>query len=205
MLSSLLLHKIHFTLQQIFENDEPFGNISILAVGDLLQLPPVAATSVFGPISMKRGFHSLISSVWQNHFLLHELTEIVRQQEDPEFACILSRIRTGDYTNEDGKAFKMLESNDTLPDDCLSLFCLNVQAEMYNMKQLEKISSRMYVIEAYTSSKDKHTNRLDIYNTIPMNEWGGLPPKVTFAVGEKYLHLKNTDLTDGIVNGAKDV
>jgi ATP-dependent exoDNAse (exonuclease V) alpha subunit len=47
MISQTLLQKLHLTLQDIYENDEPFGSISILAVGDLLQLPPVAAKPVF--------------------------------------------------------------------------------------------------------------------------------------------------------------
>ena len=46
MISSELLLQLHIIMQKIFENNMPFGGISILAVGDL-QLPPVAASAVF--------------------------------------------------------------------------------------------------------------------------------------------------------------
>ena len=160
-------------------------------------------SSVFGPISNVVSYHSLTTSLWQKHFLLHELTEIVRQQKDPEFASILSRIRFGEQTEEDCKKLEALEHNDELEDGCLMIFCLNVQARQYNEEQLEKLNSKIYKIESYTSKKDKHTGRVAIdSSTVDMINGGGLLPIAQFAVGAQYMHLKNTDLSDGLANGA---
>ena len=50
MISAQMLHNINKRLSQIFQTNEltePFGNISIVLVGDLLQLPPVKGSTVF--------------------------------------------------------------------------------------------------------------------------------------------------------------
>ena len=67
-------------MQAIFENDAPFGNASVLPVGDLMQLNPVAEKPVYKHHSS--GYEALAPSIWQL-FHLHELHEIVRQKSDP--------------------------------------------------------------------------------------------------------------------------
>lgn len=47
MVSAPTLSHLDLTLQHVFENEKTFGGIAVLAVGDLLQLDPVADTSVF--------------------------------------------------------------------------------------------------------------------------------------------------------------
>ena len=50
MISAQMLHNVNKRLSQIFQTNEltePFGNISIVLVGDLLQLPPVKGSTVF--------------------------------------------------------------------------------------------------------------------------------------------------------------
>ena len=42
-----IFKQLDFNLQDIMECHEPFGGISILAVGDFLQLPPAAQTPIF--------------------------------------------------------------------------------------------------------------------------------------------------------------
>ena len=50
-------------LQLIKEDDRPFGGVSILASGDLLQLPPVKQAPVFGKV--KHTLESLTESIWK--------------------------------------------------------------------------------------------------------------------------------------------
>jgi hypothetical protein len=207
MVSAALLRKVHLTLQDIFENEEPFGSVSVLAVGDLLQLPPVAAQPVYSNISKQSaGYQSLVCSLWQKHFLLHELVEIMRQREDPEFASLLSRLRIGKHNSADFAELKALENNNSLPDDCLSIFCLNRQADEYNELQLKKLKSKIYTIVAQDSKRDRETGRVPV--TIPesnAHDKESLPREIQFAVNAQYLHLKNTDLGDGLVNGATGI
>ena len=53
MVGSNMLLEIHRRLQQIkgISPDIPFGGVSILAVGDLYQLPPVGQSQLFSPVS----------------------------------------------------------------------------------------------------------------------------------------------------------
>lgn len=75
-----LLH-LHLTLRHIFEiYDKPFAGISVLAVGDLLQLNPVGDLPVFKNPSS--GYSALAGSLWTQNFELHELYEIVGRKSD---------------------------------------------------------------------------------------------------------------------------
>ena len=59
-------------------DDEVFGGVSILAVGDLYQLPPVGQAPLFSTVSDCYGSGSL----WVDHFVMLELTEVMRQRGD---------------------------------------------------------------------------------------------------------------------------
>lgn len=98
MVGAQTFSNVNLTLQEIFENEEPFGNISVLVVGDLMQLNPVGEKPVYK--SHTAIYAALVSSPWEL-FSLYELKQIVRQKEDPRFANILSRIRLGEHTTED--------------------------------------------------------------------------------------------------------
>lgn len=69
MVCSQILINIH---KRIKENkaevseDIPFGGVSILAVGDLLQLSPVEDSPVFA--SPKNAMHRLSMFLWEKHF-----------------------------------------------------------------------------------------------------------------------------------------
>jgi ATP-dependent DNA helicase PIF1 len=99
MVSNKQLSFINERLQQIFRNTELFGGKSVIFVGDLWQLPPIASGYIFSPL--QRDISSLAAtSIWDN-FRFYELDEIMRQAEDPAFAVALSHMNTGVMTDED--------------------------------------------------------------------------------------------------------
>lgn len=66
MVGSQTLINIHKRLKEIKaeqSEDIPFGDVSILAVGDLLQFPPVGDSPVFA--SPKNAMHRLSMSLWE--------------------------------------------------------------------------------------------------------------------------------------------
>lgn len=93
MVSSGTFNYIDKRLQQIKDSTQPFGGITIVAVGDLNQLRPVGQY-VFELSSnvMAR----IAGSVWQSHFHLVELCRIMRQKDDSNFAALLNRVRQGE-------------------------------------------------------------------------------------------------------------
>lgn len=106
MCSSLLLTQMHFRLQEIACNHLLFGGFNIITFGDLLQLPPVNANSVFQSLThseIKKVLDSdfeIKSPLW-NHFTYFELTTNVRQANDENFFLLLNRMRVQALTDSD--------------------------------------------------------------------------------------------------------
>ena len=92
MVGSNMLLEIHKRLQQIkgVSDDVIFGGVSILAVGDLYQLPPVAQAPLFSTVGDSYAQLYRSGSLWVDEFLLIELDEIMRQRGDSAFAELLS-------------------------------------------------------------------------------------------------------------------
>ena len=192
-------------LQDIFENNDPFGNVSILAVGDLLQLNPVGDRAIF-QTSKANDITSLSNNLWKELFYLHELETIVRQENDQPFAQLLKRLRLGQQTKEDINILKKQENNNNLPKDSVCLFSTNNEANVYNLLQLQSIGTQIYRIQANDISNEQETGKRKIIVTSTnVHETGGLRKEIEIAIGARYLHTKNTDLNDGLVNGATGI
>ena len=103
MVGSNMLLQIHKRLQQLKgKGDEAtFGDVSILAVGDLLQLQPVAQPYVFAQVGDAYSRLHRSGSLWMDEFSMIELDEIMRQREDGQFAQLLCRVRTATCTDQD--------------------------------------------------------------------------------------------------------
>lgn len=102
------LYTVHRRLSEIITSDEPFGGISVLAVGDLSQLPPVAQRPVFNTIS--DSIASMYGSLWKKNFRVLELHQIMRQKDDVELANALNRIRLSKHTDDDIQLIKTRET-----------------------------------------------------------------------------------------------
>ena len=58
-----------------------FGGVSILAVGDLYQLPPVGQAQLFSPVNDCYAQLHGSGSLWVDHFQMIELTEVTIETE----------------------------------------------------------------------------------------------------------------------------
>ena len=86
-----------------------FGGVSILAVGDLYQLPPVGQAPLFSTVSDCYAQLYGLGSLWVDHFLMLELTEVMRQRGDSAFSELLCRVRTNSCTSDDIRTLKLRE------------------------------------------------------------------------------------------------
>ena len=93
--TTALLH-IHQRLKEIFgtSNAHLFAGFSILAVGDMYQLPPICKKIVFA--NYKNDVFNL-NHPW-HLFTMIELIDIMRQKDDRPFAEILNGFRTASQT-----------------------------------------------------------------------------------------------------------
>ena len=97
-------------------DDSTFGDVSILAVGDLYQLRPVAQPHIFAQVRDAYARLHNSGSLWVDEFKMMELDEIMRQRGDSEFAQLLYRVRTATCTEEDMEVLKPRTITDDQPD-----------------------------------------------------------------------------------------
>ena len=88
------------------------GGFSILAVGDLYQLPPVGHATIFSVVSDSYTKLCHSCSLWVDKFEMIELDEIMRQKDDRAFFELLCGVRTAKCTNAD---ISTLRSRDLQP------------------------------------------------------------------------------------------
>lgn len=105
MLRADLLDAIDFTMRSIRrKNDQPFGGVQVLFIGDLLQLPPVIRNEEWETLRKyyngKFFFHSHV--IQQYPPLYIELSKIYRQTDD-KFINILNNLRNNQIDAEDIK------------------------------------------------------------------------------------------------------
>ena len=155
MVGSNMLLEIHKRLQQIkgVSTDVTFGGVSILAVGDLYQLPPVGQPWIFSAVNDSYAQLYGSGSLWIDEFQMIELTEIMRQRGDLTFAEMLCRVRTGTYTPEDIDMLKSREITADIPDypnDALHVYRLNIDVDSRNTVMLNRLAPQcdQYSIKA---------------------------------------------------------
>jgi ATP-dependent DNA helicase PIF1 len=182
------VEKLDIVCQYIRNKEKPFGGIQIVFVGDFMQLPPVF-----------KGFEeetfAFESTAWKESCIKTiQLTEIVRQHGEPEFAKLLNEIRFGkaaDYS-------MLLECVDRkFPDDGIKpvkLFCKNVDVSRFNLEELKRIkrdSSFYYAQdmggESWSQFFDKNCHA---------------PTELELRIGAQVILLVNLDVQLGLVNGS---
>ena len=128
-----------------------FGGVSILAVGDLYQLPPVGQAPLFSTVSDCYAQFYGSGSLWVDHFLMIELTEVMRQRGDRTFSELLCRVRTNSCTSDDIRTLKSREiAADAVnyPTQALHVYRLNANVDTRNILMLNNLApqSAQYTI-----------------------------------------------------------
>jgi ATP-dependent exoDNAse (exonuclease V) alpha subunit len=140
-------------------NDEPFGGLQIVLVGDLFQLPPVLMgqeKEVFYKIYATEYFFSskaFIDSM--STFKCINLTEVFRQV-DPTFLNILNSIRGGNATHEHVEILNdrlHTSHSQGLHDFTISLTSTNKEAQEINESFLAQIKEPTFYYDAYIDGK----------------------------------------------------
>ena len=213
MIGAETLYKIHMHLQEIkglqYSNTR-FGNVTIIAVGDLYQLPPFKDKKIYDtpgsnhdptPISL----HTLL---WQENFQFHELKHVVRQK-DQYFAELLNRVREAQMTDQDEATLKTRITTLDNPNhfvDALHVYGTNEQTDQYNSTMLQKLNTSKYTIKSSDITKDRDTRQLNLrLEGEKRAETGGLTSNLTVAENAFIRLTSNIDVTDGLVNGVRGI
>ncbi|KAK3101585.1 hypothetical protein FSP39_004665 [Pinctada imbricata] len=201
MIYKRLLYYIHERLVQIKRNKSPFGGVSVLAVGDFFQLPPVKQSKNERLYNVNTSYPI---DYWNDFFSVVELDEIMRQKEDLEFAKVLNmmRTRTDDEPISD-TALKMLrECEREGKSEDLHVFSTNKEVDLHNQDMLKYLQNEIIEIPAKDFKKDKASGKITPLSVpISKSDSDGLPTIFLMSEDARVMLTRNIDVQDGLVNG----
>jgi hypothetical protein len=101
----------------------------------------------------KDGYATLATNLWQQYFQMFELTEVMRQRGDKDFAQILNRIREGKHTESDIEVLKerILKLSPEHPDYPMTsthLFSTNMAVDQHNHSIFNKSVNEKVEVKA---------------------------------------------------------
>ena len=188
--------------------DKDFGNINVLAVGDLYQLTPVMQTELYKKnYKDAKCVSDLAPNLWDK-FLLHELTQVMRQK-DTDFADMLNVVRVG-KPEENSEVDKMLkarelkvqEDDENYPFDVLHVYAQNLHCGQWNEKMLNRLDGTLYICRSEDRLQDVKLDmsRFDL-SKLSATESGNLAHTLLLKVGARVFVSNNIDVSDGLTNG----
>ncbi|KAK6165196.1 hypothetical protein SNE40_023581 [Patella caerulea] len=198
MVDHKLLCYIHGRLRQIKQTPDHilFGNVSIIAVGDFYQLPPVKGRPLYNDNEM--------INLWQDNFKIVQLTEIMRQRDDLTFAQALNRIRTKKNSDEmsvdDINLFSSRVTGEE--SDAVHIVSTNKQVNEINLKFLHSKCPDTITIAAKDYSKDARTGKMKkLEKYLTRNVDSSLPNELVIGIDARVMLIKNLNVSDGLTNG----
>jgi hypothetical protein len=211
-LSSKHFDQISSNMKQAFRSRNEFAGRSIIVVGDFAQLRPIGGSYVFQP--KDKSTAALVDNPQWKPFQMYELTEIMRQKDDLQFAEALGRLSVGRTTTEDKKLFESRCFNEnTLPAEgrtCLRLMSYNKDVDAYNMKRAQELiqaGARQYtymatdkLIGTFTENQKQKAKHLLLTMTSANTQ--GMLRELQLVIGLRYMISTNIDVCDGLFNGA---
>uniref|UniRef100_A0AAR2L6W1 ATP-dependent DNA helicase n=1 Tax=Pygocentrus nattereri TaxID=42514 RepID=A0AAR2L6W1_PYGNA len=200
MVSKPLFAYVNWRLQQIKGNDKPFGNVSIMAVGDFHQLPPLGKAK---PLCV---YEHHVLDFWRDNFKMITLTDIMRQKDDLAFAELLNRLRVKQkhepLSDADSSMLKqVIKSPEDCPSDALHIFATNKEVDGFNSAAITSRFSDITNIDADDYKKDPRSGQMQKQGAPFKGEKGDLIDTLQVAVGARMMLTRNIDVQDGLVNG----
>ncbi|XP_034669841.1 ATP-dependent DNA helicase PIF1 [Drosophila subobscura] len=196
MVDGQFFEKIEAVARHIRRNDRPFGGIQLILCGDFLQLPPVIRGD-FGAAPPQQRF-CFQSSAWETCIqCVYELKQVHRQS-DPEFVQILNHLRIG-HVNEAittrlaATSRQKIEGNGIL---ATQLCSHTNDANSINESKLENLKGDKVLFRADDS---------DAGMTKQLDQQVQAPSQLYLKVNAQVMLLKNINISNGLVNGARGV
>ena len=152
MVRADLLDAVDYVLRHIRRNEQPFGGVQLLMIGDLQQLAPVAKDEEWNLLSnyYDSPFFFNSKALNQTSYLCVELKKVYRQSDDV-FINMLNRIRENKIDNallqELNKRYKP-NFNPKNEEGYIILTTHNAQAQRINSEKLAEIKEKSFVYEA---------------------------------------------------------
>ena len=187
--------------------DKDFGNINVLAVGELYQLTPVMQTELYNKnYKDAKCVSDLAPNLWDK-FLLHELTQVM-QQKDRDFADMLNVVRVGKPEGNSevdkmlkARELKVQEDDENYPFDVLHVYAQNLYCGQWNEKMLNRLDGTLYISRAEDRLQDVKLDmsQFDL-SKLSATESGNLAHTLLLKVSAQVFVSNNIDVSDGLTN-----
>ena len=203
MVSNLQLLHIHLRLIEVFGcNDTiPFAGLTIIAVGDFYQLPPVQQRTVYA--DYKDTWQNMIH-IWKL-FKIVELDEVMRQRGDSELIDLLNKVRTAtlDENDESLLKSKFIDKNTAgYPIDALHIYAENSPCHEHNKNMLDALDNILYTVHAIDEApKNVSKDIIDKALSRNQSQTGGLAQTLYVKINARVMLTVNIDIADRLING----
>lgn len=149
MLRADVLDMMDFSLRHVRRNQQKFGGVQMLFIGDLYQLPPVVRDEQLLKQYYNSPFFFDSYALKELAVITIELTTVYRQK-DEKFLDILNEIRDGAVRDIDFEALNERYIPDFEPGDEAYVYLTshNRMAEEINRKKLEELPGKLHRYKA---------------------------------------------------------
>ena len=196
-------------------HDVPFGNMSIILVGDIWQLPPVAAKALWKQPNPKKplcmeGYvlykHTFKACVYltKNERIQEGMTDKEKQAAQ-KFATILAQLKCGQVSFKQYQSLvpyftvnNPTKKNDNKWNNCIRLFATNEKRRSYNIQKLKELRTPVARIAA-THFPVARRKKLE---KIGSEEFMGLETELILRVGSRIMYRINTCTKAGLANSS---
>ena len=149
MLRADVLDMMDFSLRHVRRNQQKFGGVQMLFIGDLYQLPPVVRDEFFLKKYYQSPFFFDSYALQELPLITIELTKVYRQK-DEDFLEILNAIRNGkpdeiDFDKLNERYFPDFEPTD---EPYVYLTSHNRMADEINQRKLKELKGKSYFFNA---------------------------------------------------------
>ncbi|KAE9530107.1 hypothetical protein AGLY_011569 [Aphis glycines] len=175
--------------------------------GDFFQLAPVLGTPLYDSFEkILSTFPSVvemlsIKSVWET-FKFYELTEIMRQKDDKQFAIMLTKLARGQLEETDVKYFQNLITHVyiTFQPQVMHLWATNYEVNEMNRRVLNSMNQVSFMSKAIDTSAKR--SDIESAKKLPRQKTMGSALRLVLKETAKYMVIANISTEDSIVNGA---